>query len=196
VRTFLDAGPDEPRFQAVTRNNLAFLLRDVAASYTSRGPARLHVFAEGAPQKAHDVLRLSLRLYEEAATFVPDDAADLPFKDRWVYAGVWNDLGLMLHYFPEIQDLARAERCYLKAFDLTRGAYQDAYFYNLQFLYGFELRGGDAAARDARWLALAERAKDAILKEDPASPTGFSPDTMKRAAARRDFERLSAALRK
>jgi cytochrome c peroxidase len=195
-RTFLDAGPDDPRFQTVTRNNLAFLLRDVAASYTSRGPARLHEFAEGAPKEAHDVLRLSLRLYEEAAALVPEDADELPFKDRWIYAGVWNDLGLMLHYFPEVQDLPRAESCYLKAFDLTRGAYQDAYFYNLQVLYGLEMRGGYTAARDARWLDLAARAKDAILKEDPSSPTGFSPDLMKRAAARRDWERLSAALRR
>ncbi|MCE9636195.1 MAG: hypothetical protein K8T90_10880 [Planctomycetes bacterium] len=194
--SFLDAGPDEPRFQAVTRNNLAFLLRDVAASYTSRGPARLHVFADGAPPKAHDVLRTSLTLYEEAAALVPGDAADLPFKERWVYAGVWNDLGLMLHYFPEIQDLDRAERCYLKAFELTDGAYQDAYFYNLQFLYGFELSGTGAAGggRDELWLQLATRAKDRILKEDATSASGFSPDAMKRAAARRDFERLTAKL--
>src|SRR6185503_1995905 len=101
---------------------------------------------------------------------------DLPFAERWVYAGVLNDLGLMLHYFPEIQDLARAESLYLRAFELTDGAYQDAYFYNLQFLYGFELDG-----RDAKWLELAERAKDAILKEDANSTTGFAPDPMKRA---------------
>lgn len=190
-RTFLDAGPDEPRFQALARNNLAFLLRDVAASYTSRGPARLHTFAEGAPPEARAVLRTSLDLYEEAAALVPEDVADRPFAERWQWAGVLNDLGLMLHYFPEIQDLARAERCYLRAFELTGGAYQDAYFYNLQFLYGFELDG-----RDELWLSLAERAKDAILREDPSSPSGFAPDEMKRTAARRDWERLTAQLRR
>ena len=190
-RKFLVAGSDEPRFQALARNNLAFLLRDVAASYTSRGPARLHTFADGAPPKAREVLRTSLRLYEEAAALVPEDVADLPFAERWLWAGVLNDLGLMLHYFPEIQDLARAERFYLRAFEITGGAYQDAYFYNLQFLYGFEVEG-----RDAIWLDLAARAKDAILREDPSSPTGFAPDEMKRTAARRDHERLSAKLRR
>ena len=83
---------------------------------------------------------------------------------------------------------SRAEALYLRAFELTGGAYQDAYFYNLQFLYGFELTG-----RDAKWLELARIAKDAILKEDPESPTGFSPDEFKRRAARADFDRLSAA---
>jgi tetratricopeptide (TPR) repeat protein len=190
-RQFLEAGPDDPKFQALSRNNLAFVLRDVAASYTSRGPARLHVFADGAPAKAREVLRLSLRTYEEAAALLPDDVEDLPFRERWLWAGVLNDLGLMLHYFPEIQDLARAEACYLRAFDLTGGAYQDAYFYNLQFLYGFEVAG-----RDEQWLALAERAKDAILREDPSSPSGFAPDPMKRTAARRDWERLVAKLRR
>ncbi len=188
-RRYLDAGPDDASFQIRIRNNLAFLLRDIAAAWTSRGPARLHTFAEGSPQKAKDTLRLSLSLYEESASFVPDDVSDLPFAERWVYAGVLNDLGLMLHYFPEIQDLERAEKCYLRAFEMTDGAYQDAYFYNLQFLYAFELDG-----RDEIWWRLAKIAKDAILKEDPSSPTGFSPDEMKRTAARRDFDRLSAEL--
>lgn len=190
-RRFLDAGPDDPRFQAFTRNNAGFLLRDVAASWTSRGPARLHTFPDGAPPEAKRVLRTALAFYEEAAALLPQDVAELPFAERWLWAGVLNDLGLMLHYFPEIQDLARAEACYLQAFELTDGAYQDAYFYNLQFLYGFELDG-----RDELWLSLAERAKDAILREDPDAPTGFSPDPMKRTAARRDFERLTAKLRR
>ena len=37
---------------------------------------------------------------------LPDDADDLPFRDRWVWAGVLNDLGLMLHYFADTRDLA------------------------------------------------------------------------------------------
>jgi tetratricopeptide (TPR) repeat protein len=188
-RQFIDAGPDDLSFQIRTRNNLAFTLRDVAAAWTSRGPARIHTFAEGAPPKAKETLHLAVALYEESAALVPEDAADLPFAERWVYAGVLNDLGLMLHYFPETQDLERAEACYLRAFELTDGAYQDAYFYNLQFLYAFELDG-----REAKWWELAKVAKDAILKEDPSAPGGFSPDPMKRTAARRDFDRLSAEL--
>ncbi|MCG3134401.1 MAG: hypothetical protein HMLKMBBP_01707 [Planctomycetes bacterium] len=186
-RTLLDAGPGDPSFQCRVRNNLAFILRDTAASWTSRGPARVHQFVEGAPQEARDTLRLSVKFYEEAAALVPGDADSLPFAERWVYAGVMNDLGLMLHYFPETRDLARAERCYLRAFDLTEGAYMDAYFYNLQFLYAFELEG-----RERGWMELARVAKDAILREDPKAPGGFAPDPMKRAAARRDWERLRA----
>jgi hypothetical protein len=96
----------------------------------------------------------------------------------------------MYHYFLPLQDLERAERHYLKAFDLTGGAYMDAYYYNLQFLYGFELTD-----RASRWLELARVAKDAILREDAGAPSGFSPDTFKRTAARRDFERLSGHVR-
>ncbi len=190
-RQFLDAGPDDPRFQALARNNLAFTLRDVAASFTSRGPARIHTFAEGAPEKAREILRTSLAVYEEACALVPADVMDLPFAQRWEFAAVLNDTGLVLHYFRDVQDLARAEALYLRAFDLTGGAYQDAYFYNLQFLYGFELSG-----REERWYELARVAKDAILREDPARPGTFEPDAFKRTAARRDFERLSAALRR
>jgi cytochrome c peroxidase len=190
-RQLLEAGPDDPEFQVLARNNLGFTLREVAASYSSRGAARIHTFAEGAPQKALDVLKLTVQVYEEAVALIPDDAASLPFKKRWDYAAVLNDTGLMRHYFVETQDLARAEELYLRAFELTQGSYQDAYFYNLQFLYGFEVAG-----RDAKWLDLARVAKDAILKEDPSSPTGFSPDEFKRKAARADFERLSAKLGK
>jgi cytochrome c peroxidase len=190
-RQLLEAGPDDPEFQVLARNNLGFTLREVAASYSSRGAARIHTFAEGAPPKALDVLKLTVKVYEEAVALIPDDAASLPFKKRWDYAAVLNDTGLMRHYFVETQDLARAEELYLRAFELTQGAYQDAYFYNLQFLYGFEVTG-----RDAKWLDLARVAKDAILKEDPSSPTGFSPDEFKRKAARADFERLSAKLGK
>jgi cytochrome c peroxidase len=190
-RQLLDAGPDDPRFQVLVRNDLGFTLREVAASYTARGPSRIHTFAEGAPPKAKDVLKLCVHAYEDAVALIPADAADLSFKQRWDYAAVLNDTGLMHHYFADAQDFARAEELYLRAFELTQGSYQDSYFYNLQFLYGFELHG-----RDAKWLELARVAKDAILKEDPKSPTGFSPDEFKRKAARRDFERLTAALAK
>jgi cytochrome c peroxidase len=190
-RQLLEAGPDEPRFQVLVRNDLGFTLREVAASYTARGPSRIHTFAEGAPQKAKDVLKLCVQAYEDAVALIPADAAELPFKQRWDYAAVLNDTGLMRHYFADSQDFARAEELYLRAFELTQGSYQDSYFYNLQFLFGFELHG-----KDEKWLELARVAKDAILKEDPKSPTGFSPDEFKRKAARRDFERLSAALGK
>jgi hypothetical protein len=190
-RQFLEAGPDEPEFQVLARNNLGFTLREVAASYTSRGPARVHEFAEGAPPKAMETLLLCVKVYEEAVALIPADAAELPFKKRWDYAAVLNDTGLMHHYFTETRDFARAEELYLRAFELTQGSYMDSYFYNLQFLYGFELTG-----QDEKWYELARVAKDAILKEDPKSPTGYSPDEFKRKAARADFQRLAAKLGK
>lgn len=185
-RRMLDAGPGTPRFQVLARNNLAFLLRDVGSTWTSRGPARVQTFPEGAPPEARRIIETSIRLYEEAVDHIPEDVLDLPFAERWVYAGVHNDLGLMRHYFKAYQDFEVAEAHYLRAFELTDGAYQDAYFYNLQFLYGFELEG-----KEREWLELARVAKDAILREDPDSPSGFSPDEFKRRAARRDYERLA-----
>ncbi len=188
---FLAANEDDARFQCLARNNLAFLLREVVSSWMSRGPARVQTFPEGVPDAARHLLRTCMRLYDEAVALIPADAADLPFAERWVYAGVLNDTGLMYHYFDGVQDFARAESLYLRAFELTQGAYQDAYFYNLQFLYAFELEG-----REERWYALAEVAKDAILREDPGSESGFAPDPVKRRAALRDWERLAATLRR
>ena len=127
----------------------------------------------------------------EAVELIPENVAELPFSERWIYAGILNDTGLMVHYFKPIQDLERAEDLYLQAFRLTDGAYMDAYFYNLQFLYGFELDD-----REEIWLELADIARDAIMKEDPTDSSGFSPDLVKRRAAQRDFERLSATLRR
>jgi tetratricopeptide (TPR) repeat protein len=186
---FLATNPDDRRFQCLARNNLAFLLREVAASFTSRGAARIHTFPEGVPDDARRIAAACLRIYEEAVALIPEDVENQEFRERWIYAGVLNDTALILHYFAELQDLERAERLYLRAFDLTDGAYMDAYFYNLQFLYGFELED-----REERWFELAEIAMDAILKEDPESETGFSPDPIKRRAARRDYERLASAL--
>lgn len=185
----LQSGPETPRFQVLTRNNLAFLLRDIASTFTSRGPARVQTFPEGAPDEARRLVATTIRYYEEAVDRIPEDVRDLPFSERWVYAGVHNDTGLMYHYFDTFQDFEVAERHYLRAFDLTDGAYQDAYFYNLQFLYGFEVEG-----REQQWLELARIAKDAILREDPESSTGYSPDEFKRKAARRDYERLAGHL--
>ncbi len=186
---FLAVRPDDARFQVLSRNNLAFTLREVVSSFTSRGPARIQTFPDGTPERARALLKKCVALYAEAIARIPEDVDDLPFAERWVYAGVFNDTGLMHHYFAAEQDFERAEEMYLRAFDLTGGAYQDAYFYNLQFLYAFELPG-----REAQWLELAEVAKDALLREDPSSETGFSPDEIKRRAALRDWERLSATL--
>jgi cytochrome c peroxidase len=174
----------EPYRRAVLRNNAAFRIREAVSTFTSRGRGRMQYLVPGAPPEALRWMRRCVEIYEEAVAEVPPEAAwtELSEDARWVYAGVLNDAGLMRHYFAEVQDLAAAEALYLRAFRITDGAYMDAYFYNLQFLYGFELPG-----RERRWLRLAARAKEAILKE---TPEGRVPDERKRAAAERDYERL------
>jgi len=174
-------------FRVAARNNLGLILREVASSWTSRGRGRMQYLADGAPPEALRWMRRCVEVYEEAVAELPDDAAmeGLPFRTRWVYAGVLNDAGVVRHYLRPVQDLDRAERYYLRAFRVTGGAYMDAYFYNLQFLYGFERSGNER-----RWYRLAAAAKDAVLREDPAAPGGYAPDERKRAAAARDYERL------
>ena len=88
---------------------------------------------------------------------------------------------------PEPRILDRAEALYLRAFELTDGAYQDTYFYNLQYLYGVEKPG-----HEERWWRLARKAAERILKETPEG--GFVPDEGKREAARRDAEALRRLL--
>jgi hypothetical protein len=63
----------------------------------------------------------------------------------------------------------------------------DTYFYNLQYLYGFELPG-----REETWLRLARRASERILREDEDG--ALVPDERKRDAARRDARALLALL--
>jgi cytochrome c peroxidase len=181
----------DPYMRVTVRNNAAFRIREAVSSFTSRGRGRMQWLVPGAPPEALAWMRRCAGLYEAAVADVPPEEAwdALPFATRWVYAGVLNDAGLMRHYFAEVQDLDAAERLYLAAFRITDGAYMDAYFYNLQFLYGFERPGNER-----RWYRLAVAAKDAILREDPSAEGGFAPDERKRAAAERDAERLRDVL--
>ncbi len=175
----------------IVRNNAAFRIREAVSSWTSRGRGRMQYLVPGAPPEAFAWMKRCATIYEEAVKEIPPEEEwdALPFGRRWVYAGVFNDAGLVRHYFREIQDLDRAEALYLCAFRITDGAYMDAYFYNLQFLYGFERPGNER-----RWLRLAATARDAILKEDPQAEGGYAPDDRKRAAAERDYERLRDTL--
>src|SRR5204862_7161283 len=122
-----------------------------------------------------------------AVARIPADAAGRPFPHRWTYAAIRNDAGLMRHYWLDVRDLDKAEALYLRAFELTDGAYMDTYFYNLQYLFGFERPG-----REDLWLRLARRASEAILKEAPDG--SLVPDEGKREAARRDAEALAKVL--
>ena len=177
----------DPAMRILVRNNVAFRIREAVSSFTSRGRGRMQYLVKGADPEALAWMKRCTEVYEEAVAEMPpeEEQAALPFRTRWVQAGVLNDAGLMRHYFAEVQDLDLAERLYLRSFRITEGAYMDAYFYNLQFLYGFERPG-----REERWLKLASVAREAILREDPEGEDGFSPDERKRAAAERDWERL------
>ena len=167
-------------------NNVAFRFREVVSTYAWRGEGRTQGIAEGAPPAARALLDRCVALYERAVGAIPKDAADRPFEERWVYAGVLNDAGLVRHYFTDVRDLDRAEALYLRAFELTEGAYMDTYFYNLQYLYGLERPGNEE-----RWARLARRAAGHVLKE---TPQGLVPDERKREAARRDAEALERLL--
>ena len=169
------------------RNDLAFRLREVVSTYAWRGEARTQGLARGAPADAGRLLARCVELYEQAVAAIPGDVADRPLPERWAYAAILNDAALMRHYWLDVRDLAKAEATYLRAFELTDGAYMDTYFYNLQYLYGFELPGNEE-----KWYGLARRASERILKE---SPEGLVPDERKRDAARGDAEALAKVLK-
>jgi hypothetical protein len=183
----LSAVDRDPYLAMAYRNDFAFRLRDIAATFAWRGEARTQGLADGAPKEARALLDRVVALYDEAVARIPKEAASRPFAQRWVYAAVCNDAGLMRHYWLDVRDLDRAEALYLRAFDLTDGAYMDTYFYNLQYLFGFERPG-----KEELWYRLARRASEAILKEAPDG--GFVPDEGKREAARRDAESLRKLL--
>jgi hypothetical protein len=166
---------------------VAFRLREVVSVYTWRGEGRAQGIAPGAPKEVAGLLARCVALYDGAVGKIPKDDPGASFETRWTRAGVCNDAGLMRHYFVDVRDLARAEALYLRAFELTDGAYMDTYFYNLQYLYGFEVEG-----REETWLRLAQRARGAILAEAPGR--GFVPDERKRDAAARDAEALRRLL--
>jgi cytochrome c peroxidase len=178
----LDHASRDPRRVLSWANNVAFRLRDVVSAFTWRGEGRTQGIAEGAPPAARALLDRCVALYERAVAAIPKDAADRPFEERWTYAGVLNDAGLVRHYFVDVRDLDRAEALYLRAFELTDGAYMDTYFYNLQYLYGLERPGNEE-----KWFRLARRASERILRE---TAEGLVPDERKRDAARRDAEGL------
>lgn len=183
AEALLAAVGDDPERGLTYRNDLAFRLRDVVASFAWRGEGRTQGLAAGAPPEARRWLDRVVTWYDGAVGCIPADAASHPFPRRWVWAGVLNDAALLRHYWLDVRDLARAEALYLQAFDLTDGAYVDTYHYNLQYLYGLELPG-----REERWEALARRAARAVLKEVPGG--GYEPDEGKREAARRDADAL------
>lgn len=177
------------------RNNLGFLLREAVTPFTTEEPHGVQHLKPDAPWRVRAWLQRSVAAYEEAVRLLPaSDDKDLDEAAAWNVAGVVNDLGLMLHYFADVQDLPRAEALYWRALRMTGFAFKDTYAPNLQRLYGTLLRD-----REWAWYLAARRARDAILLEtgEVDRATGnpvLAADTAKREAASRDLEALRERL--
>ncbi|MFM8979443.1 MAG: hypothetical protein ACKOSS_03145, partial [Planctomycetia bacterium] len=177
------------------RNNLGFLLREAVTPYTTQEPNGVQHLRPDAPWRVRGWLERSVAAYGEAVRLLPAaDDKDRDEAEAWDVAGIVNDLGLMLHYFADVQDLPRAEALYWRALRMTAFAFKDTYAPNLQRLYGTLLRD-----REWSWYLAARSARDAILLEtgELDRATGkpvLAPDSAKREAASRDLEALRARL--
>ena len=76
------------------------------------------------------ILEASRDMYVRAADIVGEYTAQyegMAMTERLSRAQVISDTGLMFQFYPEIQDLERAERYYLSALDWSDNGYFDAY---------------------------------------------------------------------
>jgi tetratricopeptide (TPR) repeat protein len=159
-----------PKRASGPHNDVAFFLRE---AYGATG------------QKHRDLLDASIAHYVAASDLVgelmPGDE-NLPYPRRHDNAQVLNDTGLMFFFYPEVQDLRRAEKYYRRAMDWTDYGYWDAYG-NMMKLLEREGRHEDAAA-------FAESCAEGIK-----TPEGNPQETFRRIAAA-DAERIRKMLGK
>ncbi len=170
------------------RNNFGFILRDLVTPYTDLLDEERQALKADAPDFAHAWLRRSVAVYLEAVALIPEaDDGRREVLEDWNLAGIVNDAGLMLHYFVDVADPLRAEALYLRALRMTEFSFKDTYVPNLRRLYGHVLED-----REWTWMAIARKAKDAILIEaaDPDGAPGLAPDEGKRALAAADEQAL------
>ena len=103
------------------RNNLGLILRDAFGQSGQRS----------GPSKPRWMLDESVKAYEEAAALIgewrPEYERTYPYALRHAYAQVLNDTGLMYQYYPEVEDLAKAESYYRLAQEWSQHGYWDAY---------------------------------------------------------------------
>lgn len=132
---------------AFVLNNGAFLLREAFTRHKGQG-AWL------------PILKGSVALYEKAAKIVDDTPEDVvgqaSWGDRYAWAQITSDTGLMYQFYPEVEDAKKAETYYLRALKLTNTGYFDAWN-NLRKLYhqqGAFQKVYDLDARAAEGLAL------------------------------------------
>lgn len=173
-------------------NNLGFLLREQVSPHTVLGDGGQQTITPDAPEVVHEQLARCVQAYERAVALI-DPAEDglREMEQDWNLATVVNDLGLMLHYFVDVQDGPRAEALYLRALAMTEDGYKDSYVPNLQRLYRDVLGGHELA-----WYRAAVRASQGLLQEVPREDGGFDlvPDDAKRAVAAEDAKRLRARI--
>ncbi|MGE0192982.1 MAG: tetratricopeptide repeat protein [Planctomycetota bacterium] len=138
-------------------NNLAFILREAHAQH--KGDASWK-----------PILEASRDMYVRASEIVGEYSAQyegMAMTERLSRAQVISDTGLMFQFYPEIQDLARAERYYLAALDWSDNGYFDAYN-NLVQMW----------AKAERWdelYDLADVAAESLLTNEGAPHPGRGP---------------------
>ena len=84
------------------------------------------------------ILKASVRFYEAGAKIIdemPEDVVgEAKWGDRYGWAQITSDTGLMFQFYPEVADAKKAETYYLRALKLTNTGYYDAWN-NLRKLY-------------------------------------------------------------
>jgi tetratricopeptide (TPR) repeat protein len=169
-KPLLEAAPRNPWL----RNNLGFVLRESLNAGATRKGEMTEVSAAWLP-----VLKESARVYVEAAEAIGEwrpEVSSMPWTQRHNYAGVLNDAGLMLWYYPQVRDVAKAKDLYRRALEFTDSGHRDACM-NLIKLY--EEEGDKDGAR-----SVAEDCAERLMDEKGG------PDEPGRAAARKKAESL------
>ena len=165
-RKLCDVAPRNP----FLRNNIAFALREGWKAH-QKDPSW------------HEILLHSARLYEEGARIIgpwrEDYEERLSWGQRYAYAQMVNDTGVVFHIFEPIRDLKRAERYYVRALRYLNYGYLDAWTY-LRKIYEAEERWEDL-------YELALKCADGLAGEN-----GYALEPQ-RAAARKVADDLVAA---
>jgi tetratricopeptide (TPR) repeat protein len=167
------AADDYERLLALTKenpfvpNNGAFILREAYVRHQGE--------SAWVP-----VLKSAVKLYEAAAQIVDDQPYEVveqaAWGDRYGWAQITSDTGLMFQFYEPTFDAKKAETYYLRALKLTNDGYFDAWN-NLHKLYLSQKehqKAYDLAARAAEGLA-----------QESGEPHGTG-----RAAARAEMNRL------
>jgi tetratricopeptide (TPR) repeat protein len=171
-RKLLAMAPQNPGI----RNDLGFLLREAFGPNGTKSSA----------SRPRWILDESVKAYEEASALIgewrDEYQGSIRYPARHANAQVLNDTGLMFQYYPEVQDLAKAEAYYRRAQEWTQHGYWDAYTNLLKILRESE-RWADA-------LEYAEACAEGLRDESGEANATF------RATARGDAEQIRKRLPK